>query len=361
MYKGASTSDGLLFIEKVDQNQPHTLRAKKEGFPARVVQVPPNTPEVSIQLLPDPVLVLLKSLKQHAARGQLSDAFGEYARLVSGSPDQPELPRLLETMLQSLQSRSLNLLKTVGPYGLAVELKEAEELKSLYEQARRWRPEDETIDEFARYWGLKYVQTRADHSASVLEREGLRAQARSVLSEFSGHDLRNMHLLLDLGWAWWKLDDKTAAQRYFNKAQELRPDWAYIHFALGALALNAAERELVKSAKTFKYGQAIDSFTKAIEVKQNFSQAYALRSIAYGTLNRHEEAVASGLQAITLAPQSAHAHFALGFAYFQKGKSGYRDALNEYTRALSLGESELDEAAKTTIQQRLVIINKALK
>lgn len=103
--------------------------------------------------------------------------------------------------------------------------------------------------------------------------------------------------------------------------------------------MNAADSESAKAKalKLQKYGQAIDSFTKAITLKHDFSRAYALRSMSYAGLKKFEEAIANGQQAIALDPQSAYAHYALGFAYFQKGKSAYRNAREEFNRALSLG------------------------
>jgi TPR repeat/PEGA domain len=361
VYKGTSTADGLLLIEQVNPNQTHTLRAKREGYTQQSVNVPHNSTEVPVKLSPDPVVLLAKSLKQHAAQGRLSEAFEEYNRLAAAAPDHQELPRLLESMLQSLQARTATILRRVGPYGLVAEPKELEEMADLYEQARRWREGDETIDEFARYWGLKHLLARAEQSSSVAEREGLQQKARAALAEIGGHGSRNVYLLLDLGWAWWKLKDKPAAQKNFKQVQELKPDWAYTHFALGSLAMNEAESEVKKSVKAVKYAQAINSFTSAIELKHDFARAYALRSIAFGAIKRYEEAVASGLQAVTLDPQSAYAHFALGFAYFQKGKSSYRHAINEYNQALLLGGAELDDATKAVIQQKLAIIRRVIK
>ncbi len=236
-----------------------------------------------------------------------------------------------------------------------------QELSSLYEQARRRRAGDDTVDYFNRYWAFKDLMRRAELSSSLPEREDLRRRARAILSELDGPQSANVYLLLDLGWAWWKLNDKPAALKHFTRAQELKPDWVYAHFALGTVALNEAELQVSKSGKALKYGQAIASFDKAIEAKHDFARAYALRGIAYAGMNRYEEAVANGHQAVALDPQSAYAHFALGFAYFQRGKTGYRSALNAYERALSLGGPELDDATRGSIQQRLAVIKKALK
>lgn len=113
--------------------------------------------------------------------------------------------------------------------------------------------------------------------------------------------------------------------------------------------------------KTIAYGHAIDSFTKAIRLKHDFATAYALQCISYTSLKRHEEAIASGSQAVAVDPQNAFAHFALGSAYFEKGKSGYRNALIEFNQANALGGSDLNESTKNAIQLRLTRIKKTIK
>jgi hypothetical protein len=361
VYKGTSTSDGLLLIEQVNPNQTHTLRAKRGGYTEQTAAVPHNSTEVAVKLAPDPVVLLARSVKQNVAQGRLGAAYAEYERLAASAPEHQELPRLLESILQSLNARSAAALQRVGPYGLAAAPKEIEELAGLYEQARRWGGGDESVDEMARYWAMKQLLVVAEQSPSAAEREGLLRRARAALSEFGGRGLRNANLIFDLGWGWLRLGDKAAALKSFKQAQELRPDWAYTHFALATLAMSEAEAEVNKSAKVVKYSQAIEGFTKAVELKHDFARAYALRAIAYGVLNRREEAVASGLQAVALDRRSAYAHFALGFAYFQKGKPGYRNARDEYREALSLGGTELDDATKDAIQQKLAIIARVIK
>jgi tetratricopeptide (TPR) repeat protein len=360
--KGTSTADGLLLIEQVNPNQIHSLRgSKRPGFLDQLIPVPANRSEVSIKLLPDPVVLLIKSIRQNLTEGKLVEAFTAYGQLVVDAPEHQELPRLLESLLQNLQSHSVDVLKRVDHYGLALSLADAQEISGLYVQARKWRVGDDMIESLAKYWGTKLIVARADETSSIAEKESLRRSAKAILADMSERSQRNMYVLIDLGWTWLKLNDSETARKYFSAAQELKPDWAYPQFALAVLAMEAAEREVAKKPKAEKYGQAIDGFTKAIALKRDLSRAYALRCISYAVLNRHEESAASGLQAATLDPQSAYAHFALGFAYFQRGKSGYRGARDEFSRALILDGPELDEGTKNSIQQKLAIIKKAIK
>jgi tetratricopeptide (TPR) repeat protein len=359
VYRGTSTGDGLLVIEGVNPNQTHTLRSKKDGYQRQSVTVGPKTAESTINLAPDPVVLLIKSLKQNIAAGRLVEAFAEYSQLSADAPDHQEMTRLLESLLQNLQARSTDILTRVGPYGLSLESKDLQEMNGLYKEALRWRVGDDAIDGFGKYWALKNALVQGTKSASMSESN--RRIARTNLLELGEHNLRNAYLLFDMGWAWERLNDRLDALKYFDRTQESKPDWAYPHFARGFLAMNDAESEAKKTAKVAKYGLAIESFSKAISLKHDFARSYELRSISYGVIKRYEESIASGLQAVAIDPQSAYAHFALGFAYFQKGKSGYRNALPEFNQALMLDGGELDEATKSSIQQRLALIKKSVK
>ncbi|HKO98597.1 MAG TPA: PEGA domain-containing protein [Pyrinomonadaceae bacterium] len=355
VYRGTSTGEGVLVINGMNPNQTHTLRSKKDGYQSQSITIPPNTPEATIKLSPDPVLLLVKSLKQHIAGGRLVEAFEEYNQLGTDAPDNPETSRLLDSLLQNLQARSADLLTRVGPYGLPLDEKKLQEMSHLYKAAQRWRINDEEVQKFGKFWDAK------NSLASTSSSENDRRSARSNLLALGEHNLRSPFLLFDLGWTWAKLNEKSTAQKYFDRAQELKPDWAYPYFARGVFAMHDAESEIKKSQKTVKYGQGIENFSKAISLKHDFARAFALRSISYGALKQYEESIRSGLQAVAIDPQSAFAHFALGHAYFQKGKSSYRNALSKFNEALTLDGGELDEGIKSSIQQRLVIIKKSVK
>lgn len=362
VYKGSSTSDGVLIIDQVNPNQSHRLRGKKAGYIEQIRLLSPNSAEVSLKLLPDPVVVLVKEIRQQITDANLVKAFDGYDQLVMGAPDQPEFTRLLESLLQSLQLRSTDTLKQIEPFGLVVDANEIEEIKKLYDQARKWHPGDDTIETFGKYWEMKLAFVKADQTASASEKESLRRSAQSTLNDLGQRNLRNLYLLMEFGWAWLKLNDPTSAQKYFTAAQELKPDWAYSYFANALLAIQAGDREADKKTKMAKYGQGIDGFTKALSLKHDFTRAYALRAIAYAYMKNYTEAAASGLQAITIDPKSAYAHFALGFAYFQKGgKTAYRSAKDEFERALALDGAELDQGTKNSIQERLAIIHRSIK
>lgn len=362
VYKGSSTSEGVLIIDQVNPNQPHRLRGKKAGFLEQIRVLSPNNSELSIKLLPDPVVLLVKDIKQQLAEAHLVEAFERYHQLTVQAPDHAELTRLLESLLQSLQVRTVDTLKRIEPFGLVMEINEVAELKKLYDQARKWSAGDEAVETLGKYWDMKFALVKADQASTASEKEGLRRTAQATLTDLGQRNLRSPYLLMEFGWAWLKLSDYASAQKHFTAAQELRPDWAYSYFASAVLAIQAGDRETDKKSKVLKYQVAIDNFTRAIGFKHDFTRAYALRCIAYAVIRKHVEAAASGLQAITIDPKSAYAHFALGFAYFQKGgKAAYRNAKDEFERALSLDGVELDQGTKGSIQERLAIIHRSIK
>jgi hypothetical protein len=361
VYKGTSTSAGTLVVEHVNPNQSHTLRAKKDGYRQQSSALAPTVSESTITLSPDPIVLLIRGIKLQVAENRLPDAVASFNQLVKDAPDHQELPRLSEAILLALQSRTAEVLKRFDPFGLAMSFTDADEMNNLYVATHTWRPGDEAIDNFSKYWLGRLTLMKADRAGSQAEKDNLQRSARLLLSELSERNLRNTYLSLDLGWSWWRLNDKPAAQKQFKIAQESKPDWAYPYFALGFLSMNAADNERSKSARLAGYAQALENLIKAINLKHDFATAYALKSIIYSQLKQDQESIANGLQAVAVDPQNAYAHFALGFAYFDKGKSQYRNSLNELNRAMALGGSDLDEAVKSAIQLRLTRIKKTLK
>jgi tetratricopeptide (TPR) repeat protein len=362
VYKGVSTSEGVLIVDQVNPNQSHRLRGKKAGYVEQIRLLSSNSSEISLNLLPDPILLLIKDIRQQLAEGNLEKAFDGYNQLTIETPDNSELPRLLESILQALQARSVDMLKETGPFGLQIQISQAEKMQRLYSNARKWRPTDDVLETFGKYWEMKYAFLKIDQSSSAAEKETLRQTAKMILTDLGQRNLRNLFFHAEFGWGWVKLDDPSNAEKHFMTAQEIKPDWPYSYFANALLVLQAGEKLADKKVKLAKYTQAIEGFSKAISLKHDFSRAYAVRAIAHAYLKNYPAAADSGLQAITIEPNSAYAHFALGFAYFQKGgKTAYRSAKPEFERALSLAGTELDQGTKNSIQERLAKINKSIK
>src|SRR6185436_16888665 len=164
VYKGSSTSEGVLVIDQVNPNQSHKLRGKKAGYVDQLRMLSRNSTETSLKLMPDPVVLLVKEIKQQIADANLVKGLDGYDRLVNYAPDQAELPRLRESLLQGLQMRAMERLKTIGPFGLVIDAREIEEIKKLYDQGRKWQAGDETIETFGKYWDMKLAFAKVESS-----------------------------------------------------------------------------------------------------------------------------------------------------------------------------------------------------
>jgi tetratricopeptide (TPR) repeat protein len=363
VYKGTSNAEGVLLIEQVNLRQEHKLRARKEGFTTETIPVPLEKAEVPVPLKPAPSAVSLNEVKQRLADDRLADALRAYGQLAALKPDHPELPRLLDTILQRLQARSSKLMAQVEPYGVAVSAEQAAEMYDLYEQAGKWQRNNPAHEGVTAYWDMKRLWTRA-RTRVGRERDSLLLNAGRAAQRLRALNLRDPLVNYDLGWLYKELGDADSAVKAYNEAQTLNTGWAYPLFALASIDMSTAEKEVAKATKNIYYQRAIEGLSKAINLKPNFPAAYALRCIAYAVINRHLESIPSGQQAVALKPDSAYTHYALGFAYFQKGyhkdKQEYRNALEEFDKALTYKEDELDEGTKESIRQKLFLMRRAL-
>ncbi len=121
--------------------------------------------------------------------------------------------------------------------------------------------------------------------------------------------------LLDLG-------DKQGAIDDFNKAIELKPDFAEVYNSLGNAhsALGNQQR-------------AIDDYTKAIELQPDFALAYIRRGFIRKELGNQQEAIADFTKAIELQPNSAEAYMVRSGALSDLGnKQGAIEDLQKATQ-----------------------------
>lgn len=75
--------------------------------------------------------------------------------------------------------------------------------------------------------------------------------------------------------------------------------------------------ETQKANKKKDYDMAIEAYTKAIELKPDYAEAYTVRGAAYGLLGNYQQAINDYNMAIKLDPQYAEAYSNRGAAYFQ--------------------------------------------
>jgi tetratricopeptide (TPR) repeat protein len=82
------------------------------------------------------------------------------------------------------------------------------------------------------------------------------------------------------------------------------------------------------------YGNAINAFTKAIELDQKYANAYVNRGFAHYKLGNYRQAIENYDKAIEINPKHAMAFNNRGVAYEELGK--YRQAIEDYDKAIEL-------------------------
>jgi tetratricopeptide (TPR) repeat protein len=93
-----------------------------------------------------------------------------------------------------------------------------------------------------------------------------------------------------------------------------------------------------------KYTKSIETFTKAIDLNNSFSEAYFNRGISKGLLGNHEEAIADYDKAINLKQKGEY--------FFNRGVSKinlnrFPDGCNDFKMALSKGFQQAKSMIET--------------
>ena len=81
-----------------------------------------------------------------------------------------------------------------------------------------------------------------------------------------------------------------------------------------------------------KYSEAVDEYSKAIELNPIYFDAYTNRGFTYLKLSRYDEAIQDCNRAIELAPDSCFAYNNRGSAYFELKK--YSEAIHDFNSAI---------------------------
>jgi tetratricopeptide (TPR) repeat protein len=95
-----------------------------------------------------------------------------------------------------------------------------------------------------------------------------------------------------------------------------------------------------------EYQQAIDDFTKTIELHPQNINTYHLRGLAYVRLEKYQQAIDDFTKTIELNSKEANAYYWRGFAYEKLGK--YQQAIDDYYQS---GILYLKQKDKTMISK----------
>ena len=87
-----------------------------------------------------------------------------------------------------------------------------------------------------------------------------------------------------------------------------------------------------------KWDEAIEAFTRAIELKPDFVKAYNNRGFAYTEKGEYDRAIEDLNKAIELDPSDAYAYTNRGVAYSKKGE--HDRALEDYNKAIELDPND---------------------
>ncbi|OUL17819.1 hypothetical protein BV372_34630 [Nostoc sp. T09] len=114
------------------------------------------------------------------------------------------------------------------------------------------------------------------------------------------------------------------------------------------------------------YQEAIEDLNQAIQLQNNFGEAYSDRCLAYLQLQAYHQAIADCTQAINFTPNNAEAYLNRGLANYRQ--QDYAAATADYHRAIALKPYEfrayynlaLVQAAKGNYSQAIIDYNLAL-
>ncbi|MFB2937866.1 tetratricopeptide repeat protein [Aerosakkonemataceae cyanobacterium BLCC-F154] len=124
---------------------------------------------------------------------------------------------------------------------------------------------------------------------------------------------------------------------------------ALLIYSPPAVALAQTNNEMQMSAQEFfragveqmqrqNYLEAVQDFSKAIDLNQNFSAAFSNRCLAYLQLGEYESAIEDCSQTVNLNPQNTEAFLNLGLAYYKLGN--YQAAIANYHQVIKLNPTD---------------------
>ncbi len=356
---GRSGADGSLRLPALKLGR-YQLSVSKESHVQLITEFEINkdSKKLLIKLKRDESISRFDSLRAALAEDRLQEGLNLYEALARENFDPARLRPFVWAILDKLSQRSSQILEQVGPGGLSLSHAEVAAMRELYLRAEvllaKEAPQgDRTFALFATFWEVKsLIATQPDSQSGFNSRQV--TELRSLLDKIEAFNPNNPYLMLELGYAYLRLQNVPKAERAFQNAIASRPDWAYPHFGLAVLHMNQAYA--VKNQKRiFRAGllRAAQEFEKSLTMDRRLIHAYFMASFCYADAGEVKRAIQIALQALELAPESGLLKYALGYAYFMSGRNDYASARLNLGAALSATHDRLDSAQATHVNEIL--------
>ena len=143
----------------------------------------------------------------------------------------------------------------------------------------------------------------------------------------------------DKGYKKYQEGDLMEAVEAYTKAINLKPEEIRSYFNRGIVYI-----------KIGKHDKAIDDYNKAISLNPNYAEAYNNRGWAYFLKGIFDLAIQDCNQALLLDPDFATAYHTRGMAY--KGKGSFDMAKNDFQKSCELGNKNGCQACRELSKTR---------
>jgi tetratricopeptide (TPR) repeat protein len=354
--------DGLLILH-LEYGQ-YEMHVQKDGYLPRpkIVQLnlSKETDRVNVKLEIDRTTKDSGLLDKALEENRIEDAFVLYEKLRSTNFDSPQLRLRLGTLVEKLNQRSSTMLEHLGPNGLILDSLEVADMRRWYVLGRALLAYQQieaspSYDLFRSVWEVEWIvqEQLRDSAASPTPQ-----QRERILVELGRLEVlqpSNAVLMYELGCIYRRLGEFDSAERSFYRARLSNPSWAYPYFASASIQMTEAYREPKDTRKILL--KAADDFEQAILRDAGFIKAYVMLTICYADAHQGQKAVRVALKAQTIfSPDSGQVKFALGYAYFSRGRNEYRHAGFFLEAALVANRDPLDSDQKNTVNNKLKAI-----
>ena len=195
--------------------------------------------------------------------------------------------------------------------------KAAEEVKPIIAGMKKAEEEIDTFRERAKHFP-SLPEPFSEDQKKMLDEYGKKIE----FLEAFGVPLKSEDYL-NRGIALYRRDEYELALDAFEKAIELKPDYA-----------DAWNNRGVTLGRLDRHEEALKACDKAIELKPDYADAWNNRGFALAKLGRYEEALEACDKAIELKPDYAEAWDSKGFALAKLGR--YEEALEACDKATEL-------------------------